>query len=154
MQILDQIRAVVNETGERASRAQRIADLIRQGGEYRWVGLYDVRREEVAIVAWSGPGPPAHPRFPADQGLTASAVRSRASVVANDVTKDPRYLTAFGSTRSELIVPVVDPSTGSVLGTLDVESDRDNAFQDQDRAWLEQCALAVVPLFVQSRDRL
>jgi putative methionine-R-sulfoxide reductase with GAF domain len=68
MQILDQIRAGVNEAGERASRAQRIADLIRQGGGYRWVGLYDVRREEVAIVAWSGPGPPAHPRFPADQG--------------------------------------------------------------------------------------
>ena len=81
-------------------------------------------------------------------------MRSRASVVANDVTKDPRYLTAFGSTRSELIVPVVDVRTGSVLGTLDVESDRVNAFQDQDRVWLEQCALAVVPLFVQSRDRL
>ena len=38
--------------------------------------------------------------------------------MVNDVTADPRYLTAFASTLSEAIVPVVDPGTGMVMGAL------------------------------------
>jgi putative methionine-R-sulfoxide reductase with GAF domain len=48
-------------------------------------------------------------------------------------TADPRYLTAFSSTRSEAIVPVVAPATGAVVGTLDVESAERDAFTDADQ---------------------
>lgn len=147
-QVLDRVRAVVESGDGREAKARRVADLIRHAGGYRWVGIYDADRHEIAIIAWSGPGAPAYPRFPADQGLSGSAVRSRAAVIVNDVTKDPRYLTAFSTTRSEVIVPVLDASTGAVTGTIDVESERINAFQDEDRAFLEQCALALAPLFI------
>ncbi len=39
--------------------------------------------------------------FPVTQGLSGAAVASGETVVVGDVSKDPRYLTAFGSTRSE-----------------------------------------------------
>ena len=106
----------------RAEQAIQIAELIRQGGSYRWVGLYTVTQREIAAIGWSGPGAPAHPRFPVTQGLSGAAVAGRRAVVVNDVTADSRYLTAFASTLSEAIVPVVDPGTGMVVGTLDVES--------------------------------
>jgi putative methionine-R-sulfoxide reductase with GAF domain len=69
------------------------------------------------------------------------------SVVANDVREDPRYLTAFGSTRSEMIVPILDRAGRKVLGTIDVESERVGAFSEGERAALERCAAAVVGLF-------
>ena len=47
----------------------------------RWVGVYEVTPTEVVNLAWSGPAPPAHPTFPAAQGLTewlgTARVRSR-----------------------------------------------------------------------------
>jgi L-methionine (R)-S-oxide reductase len=107
---------------DRVEQAARVAALIRETGGYRWVGLYAVTDQEIAAVGWSGPGPPAHPRFPVTEGLSGAAVADRRSVVVGDVTADPRYLTAFSSTRSEAVVPVVDPATGAVVGTLDVES--------------------------------
>ncbi len=72
-------------------------------------------------------------------------------MVVNDVTVDPRYLTAFASTLSEAIIPVVDPDTGTVVGTLDVESAERDALTDADRQALEACAAALTGLVAGSR---
>jgi L-methionine (R)-S-oxide reductase len=137
----------------RADKAARVATLIRQAGGYRWVGLYAVTDQEITAIGWSGPGTPAHPRFPVTQGLSGAAVAARRAVVVNDVTADPRYLTAFASTLSEAIVPVVDPGTGAVVGTLDVESAERDAFTDADGHALEECAAALPRLFTEAGRR-
>lgn len=136
-----------------AEQAVQIAELVRQAGSYRWVGLYAVTDQEITAIGWSGPGAPAHPRFPVTQGLSGAAVASRRAVVVNDVTADPRYLTAFASTLAEAIVPVVDPGTGTVLGTLDVENAERDAFTDADRQALVRCAAALWGLFAAAGRR-
>jgi len=88
--VLDAIRGVLESMGPRRVKAERVADLIRRTRGYRWVGLYDVDRDKIAIIGWSGPGAPAYLRFPASKGLSGSAVRTRTTVVVNDVTADPR----------------------------------------------------------------
>ena len=140
--------ALASDLG-RAEKAVQIAELVRQAGSYRWVGLYAVTDQEITAIGWSGPGAPAHPHFPVTQGLSGTAVATGRAVVVNDVTADPRYLTAFASTLSEAIVPVVDPGTGTVVGTLDldVEGAERDAFTDADRQALVECAAALWRLF-------
>jgi L-methionine (R)-S-oxide reductase len=106
-----------------------------------------VTDQEITAGGWSGPGAPAHPRFPVTQGLSGAAVATGRAVVVNDVTVDPRYLTAFTSTLSEVIVPVVDSGTGTVVGTLDVESAERDTFTDADRQALVGCAAVLWRLF-------
>jgi L-methionine (R)-S-oxide reductase len=130
----------------RADKAVRVAALIREAGRYRWVGLYAVADQEITVIGWSGPGAPAHPRFPVSQGLSGTAVATKRAVVVNDVTADPRYLTAFASTLSEAIIPVLNLTRGTVVGTLDVESGERDAFTDADRQALERCAAALAGL--------
>lgn len=137
---LGRIRGALASPLARGAKAERVAESIRLCGDYRWVGVYDVRGPEIVNVAWSGHGPPAHPRFPADRGLSGEAVATGRAVVCNDVLNDPRYLTAFGSTRSEIVVPVARAATGEVVGTLDAEAERADAFSDADREFLEECA--------------
>src|SRR5262249_22769153 len=110
---------------------------------YRWVGIYDVGETEIILVAWSGPGPPAHPRFPSDLGLCGEAARERRTVIAGDVGRDPHYLPTLEGTRSEIVVPILDLVTGRARGTLDVESDRPDAFSEADREFLELCAAEI-----------
>lgn len=136
------------ETSEaRATQAARAAEAIRAARGYRWMGIYDVLPEEIAVIAWSGPEGPAFPRFPRTKGLNGAAVASGEPVVAQDVATDPRYLTALGTTRAEAIVPVADPDSGRIVGTLDVESARINAFTDDDLTFLGRCATALLPLW-------
>ncbi len=139
---------MLNSSAGREEKAGRIADAIRLSGGYRWVGLYDVSATEIANVAWSDPGPPAHPRFPVTHGLSGEAVATGRTVVCNDVGNDPRYLVALGDTRSEIIVPVKLGAAGRVVGTLDVEAERVGAFSDADREFLEECARAAAGLWV------
>jgi len=144
---LNGIIQIINSSDEKTAKAKSIARVIRSAGGYRWVGIYDVNAEEVSNIAWGGKGAPAFPSFPVNQGLSADAVAGKRTVVCNDVANDPRYLTAFGDTQSEIIVPIMDNRNGRVVGTLDVESDRKNAFTDEDHQRLEAYARAIAPLW-------
>jgi L-methionine (R)-S-oxide reductase len=137
---------IVARAGGREEKAQRAADTLRTARGYRWVGIYDVTAGEIANIAWSGPGPPAHPRFPRTRGVSAAAVDSGETVVVGDVLTDARYLEALGDTRSEMIVPVQGAGS-AVVGTIDVESERVDAFGAEDRQLVERCAAALAPLW-------
>ena len=103
----DQLHGLVETLrgGNRRGVARDAADLIRQAGSYRWVGLYDVTETEVAAIAWTGEIAPAFPRFPRTQGLNGAAVASGDVVISQDVARDPRYLTAFATTGSAMLPP-------------------------------------------------
>ncbi|SRR5258707_7852550 len=143
----EEIRAVVSRADDRTTKARNIAAAIQRAGGYRWVGVYDVGPELVSIIAFSGPSAPAYPQFPVTKGLTASAVRDKKTVAVGDVRADPSYLTAFGSTLSEIIIPVLDPKSRGVIGTIDVESEQANAFSSEDQRTLEECAHVALPLW-------
>ncbi len=145
---LNQIRSIAASGDDRREKARRLAERIQTLGDYRWVGVYDVGAEQVSIIAWSGPSAPEFPTFPVSKGLTGTAIEQKKTLVVGDVRNDPRYLKAFGSTLSEIIVPVLDPSGERVIGTVDVESERANAFGAHDRQMIEQCAQAALPLWL------
>jgi GAF domain-containing protein len=144
---LNQIRSTAMGGGNRAEKAKHVAEGIRKLGDYRWVGIYDVGVEEVLILAWSGPGAPEFSKFPVSKGLTGAAIGEKKTVIVGNVRNDTRYLTAFGSTLSEIIVPVLSPN-GVVIGTVDVESERANAFTDRDGEMIEQFIAAALPLWL------
>jgi L-methionine (R)-S-oxide reductase len=143
------LRDVVSKSKDRISSLQEIANLLQSNGGYRWVGLYDVDHQAglVRNIVWSGPEAPEYPVFPLTKGLTSSAISFGKTVNVGDVAADLRYLTALGSTRSEIIVPVFG-SEGKVIGTLDVESEHENAFDAREQSFLEFCAKAIEPLWL------
>ncbi len=145
---LNEIRSLAMTGGDRASQARRLAELVRKLGDYRWVGVYDVRPELVSIIGWSGPSAPEYPEFPASKGLTGAAIQQKKAVIVGDVRTDPRYLAAFGSTLSEIIVPILAPGGDRVIGTVDVESGNANAFSNRDQQMIEHCAQAALPLWL------
>ena len=124
-----------------------MAEMIRATCDYRWVGIYKINRGDFAIVAKTGKCPPAYPRFPITQGLAAAALESKKSVMVADVHKDPRYLPTFGSTQSEIVVPVITESE-KVVGLIDVESEKLNAFTEADRDFLEHAAFLIARVLV------
>lgn len=145
--VVDLLRIIAAERRDRQYLATRAAEIICRIGPYRWVGIYDIGPEDAHVFAWSGLGPPAFVRFPKTAGLTGEAVKTLKTVVVNDVSKSETYLTAFAGTRSEIIVPILDPTQSTVIGTIDVESDRLNSFRPEDQKVLEQCGLALGSLW-------
>ena len=147
--LVSELRAMATLTADRRASLQQIANIIRRSGNYRWVGLYDVNHagQTVSNVVYSGPGAPDYPIFPITEGLTGGAISSRGTVNVGDVSNDSRYLSAFSSTRSEIIVPIFDAQGERVLGTIDIESEQLNAFDAETQSVLEDCAKEIAFLW-------
>src|SRR5258708_15231382 len=59
-------------------------------------------------------------RIPLGQGITGTAAATGHSVRVSDTSKDPRYINAIDTVRSELAVPLM--LRGKCVGVLDVQS--------------------------------
>jgi L-methionine (R)-S-oxide reductase len=105
---------------------------------YSWVGMYAVEGGDLVLDAWSGPAGTEHTRIPIGQGVCGYAAKSGRTEIVSDVSKDSRYLECFVSTRSEIVVPIMDG--GRVLGEIDIDSDQLDAFSSVDREFLEAVA--------------
>jgi L-methionine (R)-S-oxide reductase len=153
--LLSRLSAIVTEPGCRLDRLQKVACTLRESAGYRWVGLYDgdLIKVEVRTVVWAGPAAPEYPTFPVTKGLTGGAIAQKKTINVGDVASDPRYLTALATTRSEIIVPVLGDQ-GEVIGTIDVESERPNAFDQNTEQLLKDCAVVLRPLFEPASDKI
>ncbi len=116
---------------------KQLVEMIRSARDYRWVGVYKIIKKDFVILAGTGNEPPAYPRFPMTQGLCGAALDSGKPLIVGDVSKDVRHLPAFHTTRSEIIVPMRNDHR-HILGMLDAESDKLNAFDDEDLQFLER----------------
>jgi L-methionine (R)-S-oxide reductase len=105
---------------------------------FDWVGIYLVRENDLVLEAYAGDAETEHVRIPIGQGICGSAAKEGATIVVPDVSKDPRYLICFASTRSEIVVPIKGPK--GVLGEIDIDSSRLSAFSQKDRELLEEVA--------------
>lgn len=144
--LLADLQTILLANPDRVRAAKRIADWIAGVRHYRWVGLYEVTPREIAMIACSHTAAPAFPRFPVAQGLCGAAVAARSVVNVGNVREDPRWLTTFGTTCSEIIAPVL--SGARVVGLIDVESNQLNAFGAEDERFLEQSAARMTQLFL------
>src|SRR5438552_5962994 len=134
---LQEIGAYALAGGGTPKRLRQLVEMIRGARSYRWIGIYKIVKDEFVILAETGNEPPAYPRFPITQGLCGAALESGEPIIVGDVHKDGRYLPAFHTTRSEIIVPMRN-NHRHILGMLDAESDKLNAFGEEDRQFLER----------------
>jgi L-methionine (R)-S-oxide reductase len=108
-----------------------------------WVGIYFVEGDELVLGPWKGPEATDHVRIAVGEGVCGAAAATGATEIVDDVSVDPRYLACFASTRSEIVVPI--SYGGTVVGEIDIDSDRPAAFGEADRDFLERVAVLVSP---------
>ncbi len=145
LDFLLEVSAATSETLDLDKLLSSVADIIKDviPHELFAILLYNERtrslrmrysighREEVANKLLIGPG----------EGITGSAAATRQPVLVKDVRTDPRYLNALDAVRAELAVPML--VRGKLVGVIDLQSTRLNAFTEQDRALLALIASRV-----------
>jgi GAF domain-containing protein len=150
---LESIDRILNRGGEADDVLRAVVDVLHdQLDDYSWVGIYFVEGDDLVLGPWKGPEATEHVRIPVGQGICGAAAATGRTEIVDDVSADPRYLSCFPSTRSEIVVPIAHE--GRVLGEIDIDSERRAAFGEEDRAFLERIALLISPysLVVQNPD--
>jgi len=141
--VRDAVDRAVNAEATPSGVLERTVELLHDRfAHYSWVGIYLVVGDDLVLSAWRGPQETEHVRIPIGQGICGAAAASGQTERVDDVAADSRYLACFPSTRSEIVVPILDPAPGPrrVLGEIDIDSHLPAAFDEGDRDFLELVA--------------
>jgi len=111
---------------------------------YNWVGIYLLEGDELVLGHYSGK-PSPHIRIPLNRGICGAAASQKKSIIVKDVSTDPRYLACSLETKSEIVAPLM--KEGRVLGEIDIDSDKLDAFSQEDKLFLEQICSILSELF-------
>ena len=141
-QLISNVKAAIadkkNET-EVLTVAVVLIDAFSEG--FDWTGFYMMRGDILEVGPYVGPETP-HTKIELNSGICGAAASSKQSVVVDDVNADPRFLACSITTRSEIVVPLMDGDT--CLGEIDIDSNRPAFFTDDDRIMLEEIARIIV----------
>ena len=121
------------ETDEVAAMANTAAAL-HDAFDFFWVGFYLVREPDWLHL---GPfqGSVACSRIKRGRGVCGTAWAEARTLVVPNVDLFPGHIACSSLSRSEIVVPMI--RGGEVVGVLDIDSDRLDAFDEDDRIGLE-----------------
>jgi len=147
--VLLDIARVLSKPFELEEVVETIFGALRQVIDYDAAAIYLVARRTAALEMVSEVGYPEGSESAFDlqigQGIVGSVAKSGEPVIVPDVQRDPRYVAARISTRSELATPLM--VEGRVVGVFNLESDHEDAYHEGHLellvAFASQAALAV-----------
>jgi len=141
-EILDWLEGAISVSRSTTALLQQAADTIRTKlPTYNWVGFYMLDPADSTMLVlgpFAGAATP-HTRIPVTEGICGAAVAQGETVVVDDVSSDPRYLSCSIETKSEIVVPI--RAQGTIIGEIDIDSHTVAAFAAEDTVFVERCAV-------------
>src|SRR5271155_3027081 len=117
---------------------RRVAEVVRKVIDYEIFAilLLNEKSQELRIRFQVGYPPEfaERARIKVGEGVTGQAAQSRQAVLIDDVTKDPRYISAVPNVRSELAVPLT--TKNRVIGVIDLEARDPGYFNEEHKRLL------------------
>jgi L-methionine (R)-S-oxide reductase len=143
-ELLQEFQEFVQTATTAESVMERIAQRLHETmTRYNWVGFYLVDPADAGILLvgpFVGSFTP-NARIPLDTGLCGAAAMSGQTVVVDDVSKDPRYLSGSPMVNSEIVVPIF--VRNKLAAELDIESYFAGTFTKSEQDFVEACAAIV-----------
>ncbi|WP_271880915.1 GAF domain-containing protein [Phaeobacter italicus] len=129
------------ETDDVALMATVACEVHHSDERFNWTGFYRVVAPELLKI---GPYQGGHGclQIPFSRGVCGAAARTGEVQLVPDVDAFPGHIACASSTRSELVLPVLD-GAGEVIAVFDLDSDLPDAFTPEDADALTEILKAV-----------
>lgn len=137
------IEGVIAGEPDLVANLSNIAAILKTLDGFFWVGFYIVKGDQLVLGPFQGPV--ACTRIAHGKGVCGTAWAENKSILVPDVHAFPGHIACSALSLSEVVVPIRD-ADGNVRMVLDVDSDRLNAFDDNDVKFLEDIAAIVTYL--------
>jgi len=145
-EIVPQLEALTSGEADVVANLANTAAVLKEAFGFFWVGFYLEKDGQLVLGPFQGPL--ACTRINFDQGVCGHAYTTKETVIVPNVDEFPDHIACSSDARSEIVVPIRG-ANGTILGVLDVDSDRLNEFTETDRKGLE-AVVRIVERFTQS----
>jgi GAF domain-containing protein len=141
-QLVDNVRiAIANRTDQTDILKAAVEVIDAFSEDFNWTGIYMLRGGKLVVGPYVGPVTP-HTVIELHAGICGAAASQKETVIVDNVNDDPRFLACSLTTRSEIVVPLMDGP--AVLGEIDIDSNKPGNFTAADREMLEAAAAVIV----------
>ncbi|MDP9161590.1 MAG: GAF domain-containing protein, partial [Acidobacteriota bacterium] len=136
--LLLEVADVVNTTLDLDTTLVRVAELVRKVIDYDIFAilLLNEKTQELRFRFQVGHAREVVEglRIKVGEGVTGAAAKLGEAVLVGDVTKEPQYISAVPTVRSELAIPLIVKNR--VIGVIDIESPTPNHFTEEHKRLL------------------
>ena len=139
--LLPQMAAVLEGETDEIARMANVAAMLHETFRFWWTGFYRVSGDELVLGPFQGPM--AWMRLRQGRGVCGTAWARAETLVVPDVDQFPGHIACSSASRSEIVVPVF--REGTVVGVLDIDSEKLSTFDSTDKMFLEQVAAMIFP---------
>lgn len=133
-QFLKDFIPYISDEHEEVSVLANTTAALRQAFGWFWIGFYLVKGEQLVLGPFQGDV--ACYRIRHGRGVCGTAWAEACTQVVPDVELFPGHIACSGSSRSEIVVPLI--ADGIVRAVLDIDSDTLATFDETDRHYLEK----------------
>ncbi|QLL34215.1 hypothetical protein HG536_0G00720 [Torulaspora globosa] len=110
-----------------------------------WTGFYVAQPDQGAqndetLLLGPFQGKVACQTIPFGKGVCGAAAATQETQLVSDVSKAAGHIACDGDTKSEIVVPIVDPQSRKTLAVIDIDCVDLNGFDEVDKFYLEKLA--------------
>lgn len=129
---------------------ENIVLILKEQLDFFWIGFYFVADNQLKLGPFQGH--PACASLPIDQGVCATCVKQKRTIIVPDVNKFPGHISCNPQAKSEIVIPIFDENN-KVIAVLDVDSISENDFDDIDEKYLIEICRGAIYRALISRAR-
>jgi GAF domain-containing protein len=137
--ILPQINALLEGEPDLVANLANVTAALKEQFNWFWIGFYLVKENELVLAPFQGPV--ACTRIKKGRGVCGTSWAQSKTLIVPDVEKFPGHIACSNLSRSEIVVPII--RNAEVVGVLDVDSEKLNAFNEVDQQYLEKIVVLI-----------
>ncbi len=131
----EQLAGLLGKTADTQARMATVSALLyHKFAHYFWCGFYRLVDGDLVVGPYQGPL--ACQVLARNRGVCWAAVTGGDTVIVPDVRRFAGHIACDARSLSEIVVPVRDAG-GAIVAVLDVDSDKPDQFDEEDRQGLE-----------------
>lgn len=142
-QLLKQLAALLDSHLPLVSNLSNASSLLNKLDNINWCGFY-IKKDDYLYL---GPfqGDVACTTIPLSKGVCGKAAREKKTIIVDDVNLFPGHIACSTLSKSEIVVPIIVDN--DVKAVIDIDAPIKARFTEKEKAFLEDCAKLLAPLF-------
>lgn len=141
-ELLSQMQSLIGKERDGIANMANMSAALKQAFDFFWVGFYLVKEGELVLGPFQGPIACTRIRY--GKGVCGTAWKEQRVLIVPDVEQFPGHIACNAASQSEIVIPF--KQNGTIIGVLDIDSDKKEYFDETDAYYLQQMLLFLVNL--------
>jgi GAF domain-containing protein len=141
--LLEQIKSIVDPSLPLVSNLSNASAVLKDMENINWVGFYLVNGDKLYLGPFQGDV--ACTIIPKGKGVCGTSFEKKETIIVPNVNEFKGHIACSSLSKSEIVVPIIKDN--EVVALIDVDAPIYDRFNSKDKAFLEEVAKILGPLF-------